>query len=355
MPITSYWRASEYVLRPDPKSVDEDSGGIWEQRIEAHSDAIWERHEPFGGYEARGRHDGPHSECLNLLERRTAAGMVDFANKHGLLGAFSRYYRDRPVLPAGKFFVAPEAVFVQGRLVTIDPKTEGMALIGPGGKLDELLDGEQATRERIIALLKYGPFVWTRVPEEQVAMPSEVSFVRTAADAPTPVPDRPYKAIPWGRAREGFEGLLVLDPQSPTMVSVLCRSETVGMWLYLLGMFQLACFPEPGGDAEDEMIQEINLEIAGASPYLTRSEDGRYERNWRCQDLLQSLYLMLFLDATADREIRKCQAPGCPYYFRVGKHDKARKYCPHPEPGKASRCGSRATSRRNRDRQRQGL
>ena len=143
-----------------------------------------------------------------------------------------------------------------------------------------------------------------------------------------------------------------MDGRSPTLVSVLCRSEPVGAWLYLLGEFQLACFPKAGGYAEDAMIEVINAEVSEVSPFLTRTEGGRYERNWRCRDLLQSLYLMLFLDATADKELRKCRAPNCPNYFRVGTHDKARKYCPSEEPGKVSRCASRASSRMYYERQR---
>ena len=65
--------------------------------------------------------------------------------------------------------------------------------------------------------------------------------------------------------KEPFKAVLVLDEYAPAKFSVLPTSEPLRLWTRTLEFFRLACFPTPGGDAEEEMIEEINLELASAS------------------------------------------------------------------------------------------
>ena len=88
------------------------------------------------------------------------------------------------------------------------------------------------------------------------------------------------------------------------------------------------------------------------SPCPMEGKEGRLEQGWWCRNQLAALYLMVFLDKTAATAYRRCQAPGCGRLFRAGPHSK-RIYCPNPnDPRKASLCGSRVTTQRNRARKR---
>jgi len=53
-----------------------------------------------------------------------ATAIEAFVSEYGLLGLFSRHFRQHPILPEGKFYVAPEAVIgSDGRLQRVDPAT----------------------------------------------------------------------------------------------------------------------------------------------------------------------------------------------------------------------------------------
>jgi hypothetical protein len=85
-------------------------------------------------------------------------------------------------------------------------------------------------------------------------------------------------------------------------------------------------------------------------PYVAATDEDVYRSGWRCPTLLKAMYLMLHLDREAGNKILKCKARDCPNYFRAPPQSK-RKYCPHPEdPSKPSKCGSRVTSQRSRER-----
>jgi hypothetical protein len=119
------WKASAY---------DIDSGAV-----RAAVDASWARYELFASYRpAVGRQDssaGPHLRFAGLKESllrhekepmRFMQDLYSFVNEYGLLGMFWHDYPAGPVLPAGKEFVAPEAlVDSRGRLRSLDPATEG--------------------------------------------------------------------------------------------------------------------------------------------------------------------------------------------------------------------------------------
>lgn len=349
LPLAEQWRASDYRISGRAGSAEDPL------TFRADPEAHWMRYWPFdsykpGGGKRRVLDAGPHLDFLGLrdaIRRDDHAGLLEirrFTARYGLLGLFHRYYRAQPVLPRGKPYIAPEAVLSRdGRLIRVDPATEGRALLSPGGRIDVLLSTE---RGRI--LLQQGVGTSAPVSYERIALPSEVSFMAAEADALEPLHDAlPGELVSWEEAKRPFKAVLVLDEQAPARVSVLPTSEPVRLWTVALGFFELACLPEPGGDAEEEMIEEINLELAGTSPLISRREYGGeiyYERNWRCRSLLESMYLMLYLDVTGGNRIRKCQAPGCPRYFRMGSQSGS-KYCP-------GGCASRATSKRHRERRR---
>jgi SAM-dependent methyltransferase len=136
-------------------------------------------------------------------------------------------------------------------------------------------------------------------------------------------------------ARERFGDLLVLDVTTPTRVSVLCTAEPFDSWRREAAFFTSAETPD-----RVHLIETINDEIGGVSPYISRGEDGWLERSWRCRSLLQATYMMLYLDLTSDNTIRKCQRGGCPDYFRVGAQCKS-KYC-------TERCANAASTRMRR-------
>jgi hypothetical protein len=158
----------------------------------------------------------------------------------------------------------------------------------------------------------------------------------------------------------------VADGRSFTGVSVLCRSEPVHLWERCLELF-----PSPSGDNAQQITAASDREespvessdeylavtsrimMKGAvSPCPVLGEKGRLEQGWWCRNQLSALHLMVYLDKTADTDYRRCQAPGCGRLFRAGPNS-TRIYCPYPkDPQKASICGSRVTSQRNRVRQR---
>jgi hypothetical protein len=138
----------------------------------------------------------------------------------------------------------------------------------------------------------------------------------------------------------------VLDEQANSGVSIISTREPFGYWTAEIEMF-----PVPPCSAG-----HFNSHTWNVQPHAITGESGEVERSWHCSSLLQAMYLMLYFDeTTSEFEIKKCQAPNCPEYFRVRMNDgRSLKsmYCPSDEPGKVSRCASRAASQMYRERQR---
>lgn len=367
IPSAVCYLASKYKIAGRAENDEENP-----LRLEADRWARWKQYDPFDKYKPgaskrRVIDAGPHLDFLNVYgeirrgdqEIRKAlqkgwdadqeineadvnalSAAKQFTERHGFLGLLSQHYLDQPVLPSGKPFIAPEAVFSEkGQLIPIDPATEGRALLSPGGNLDQLAATKRG-RAAIAATHFTAP-----VPYDRIALPSEVSFIATYADHLLPLYDaHAGELVPWEKIKEPFKAMLVLDEDAPARVSVLPTAEPVRLWMMALGFFQLACFPELDGEDEDWKIGKIRRGTTGASLDLTRGEDGGYERNWRCDTLLESIYVMLWLDVTGGNKIRKCQSPGCPKYFRMGSQPGS-KHCP-------GACAGRAASRMYVERQR---
>ena len=134
---------------------------------------------------------------------------------------------------------------------------------------------------------------------------------------------------------------VVLDRQASLGVSVISTREPVFMW-----RDELRSFAQPLSS------KRLNRHLEGVRPRAVASEDGRPAPSWYCPSLLKALYLMLYLDVTTGTKMQKCEAPGCYNYYRVGAHERDSKYCPPPPDKKQSKCASRASSARYRERQR---
>jgi hypothetical protein len=354
------WKASAYDYEVDGHPVS----------IRAVEDAQWERYDPFASYRpATGGRDawaGPHIRFMGLKEflRKELIGdyfkylwdLRSFANEYGLLGLFWDKYPSGPVLPFAKEFVAPEAlVDGQGRLRLLDPATEGKERLI---KLQDRMDKDKSTHGYLKGQRDYYQATGT----DPIALPSEVVvFPKVYGNLPSDGSD--YRPVPWDEAKKEYGALLVADGRSYTGVSVLCRSEPLALWALCLRWFpspsgehaeQLTTAPDRGKgpvDSSDEYLQVVSgMRMQGAvSPNPMVSEEGRLDQGWWCRNQLAALYLMVYLDKTADTDYRKCQAPGCGRLFRAGPNS-TRLYCPHPEdPSKQSRCGQRDTTRRARE------
>ena len=346
--VSALWRASAHRL----------SGGLEGAYIEAASGATWARGEPLASYRPAGKRSdntGPHLAFLKLkglLPRKKEQGagvhedagfydqaLLVFAWSFGLLGLFHEEFSPpRPTLET-KAWMAPEAVIdSNGRLQPVDPATEGTEL---------LLD----------LLQRRGYF--GRPRGREVARSHGVALPRELVCARKPRygfwgPD----LVPWEEARRDYGALLVLDEESADGVSVLCRREPYDYWRRELENFP---YPEPykspgpdpnePGDREREKAAHNRALKAylnrcmgeGVTPYSP--EDGEaFQQGHRCSTLLKALHLLLWLDKTGGGSIRKCQAPGCPGWFRAGSQPGS-KYCPPPDSKEQSQCASRMSSR----------
>ena len=303
------WRASEYVL------VDE----LMEEpvAVEAAPKATWERFTPFDSYQptsrAREVEAGPHLMFLRLKSilrecpERGEKALILFANRYGLLGGFEEYHLQPFLSSVGRRHVAPEVVIDnRGRLQQVDPATEGKDL------LLELLASKGQKVHRF-----------------EIAVPSEISDLLPLR--------RLRRDVPW-EIKEDIDALLVLDEEAPLGVSVLSIREPLLYWHLMLRSF-------PSGDTpvEDLMSDKhtsLNSHLQYVSPYVFVGEDGELERGWRCDSLLQAMYVMFSLDRTGGNNIKKCQRSGCPNHFRVGAQ-KGSKYC-------SEKCANHASTRRGR-------
>jgi hypothetical protein len=264
-----------------------------------------------------------------------------FANKYGLLGHFNEYFAAPILAPRADDLasrVLPDAVLDQrGRLHTVDPATEGKEL------LEALLYERHGPSRRTGERLTLG--------SEYAVLPHELSFSSRRVFTPFGVIKPPLEAshsitVPWAQVRDLYGLRAVLDDQAASGVSIISIREPLAYW-----MPEIEKFPVPPCSAG-----HFNSHTWNVQPYAIPGEDGKLRPSWQCSSLLQAMYLMLYLDETSDEfEIKKCQARNCPNYFRVRADDgRSLKsmYCPPEEPGKVSRCASRAASQMYRDRQR---
>lgn len=281
----------------------------------------WGRAAPFDDYKPitrkREPSPGPHATFLALKEllehnRRKFHDAADlFASRYGLLGLIHLDYFP-PSLPTGKAYVAPEAVVESdGRLRPVDPTREGLELL----------------KKMVNAQL---PPNWPPFTEEQygaVAMPEEISFVSKdflrSEEEPVPAPG---STVPWMKAREDYDAVLVLDPLSipGTGVSVLARKESALSW-----MLALRDFPSPPYTEErlPSLIASVveEMRLAGVRDASSAREDGYPTRGWHCKTLLGSLYLMLYLDLMGNVDLKQCALYDCMEYFRPGAQNSI--YC----------------------------
>lgn len=329
-----YWRANEYRLVRS-------NGEPW---LEAKRGATWSRFSPMRFYRPVGKgkkSDGPHIHLLNYLNKvrqRIARDKRDemlrlLADRYGLLGTFYDWY-SAPVLPAGKMFVAPEAVIkASGELVELDPAASGFDL------LERRLRHEFGQPD-----FRLSPGV--------VAQPSEVRFFQKRERLPGWRPDpagwEPHpEPFSWNELKEHHKGLLILDPKTSVWGSVICQREHAHRWL-----FEVPDLPgtRPNATASEKAaaLSYLNRRLVGVSPYGVLGEDGEAERSWRVTSLVQAIHLMLYLDLTGGADVRRCALSDCGDYFRTSKNS-SRKYC--PDKG----CGTRATSRRYDAKQRRAL
>jgi hypothetical protein len=152
------------------------------------------------------------------------------------------------------------------------------------------------------------------------------------------------EALSWEKVKDLYGVYAVLDDTAEHGVSLVSAREPLDYW-----DTELKRLPSPPCNAESLVGRS-----EGVMPHPVTGSDGKLRHGWRCPSLLKAMYAMLYTDALNDKELRKCQDPDCPGYFNVGKRDKARKYCPHPEDpkNKQSQCGQKVTTQRYREKHR---
>jgi hypothetical protein len=302
-PHMPMWKASSYSL------------------LQATSDAKWERIDPFDSYRPlirqREPEAGPHVMFLKLRQllldddARFLKAPDLFASKWGLLGLFHNSY-SAPILPYPKSYISPEAMIENERLERVDPAVEGLELVAK-------------------AVNESRPPTYPRFTQEDyvlVAMPEEVRFATRDRfrypDDPSGPALSPGKYQSWEEVRTEYDALFVFDPAYRAKASVLARSENIFSW-----NSTLLDFPPPPYDDEERLpalAWILNKQLADASPKATLGEHGNLTRDWRCNTLLQAMYVMLFLDLTGGAKIRGCASHDCSNHFRVGPQPGS-KYC----------------------------
>jgi hypothetical protein len=171
-----------------------------------------------------------------------------------------------------------------------------------------------------------------------VAMPEEVRFAAKDSlrypDDPSGRPLSPSKCEGWNEARRGYGALFLFDPERQEKSSVLARNESIFAWQSVL-----QDFPVPSFEMKERWplwARILNEWLVDISPMITFGDDGRLTPTWRCNTLLQAMYLMLWLDLLRGSELRECGCHDCATYFRKGPQDS--KYC---SPTHASRAAKR--------------
>jgi len=159
-------------------------------------------------------------------------------------------------------------------------------------------------------------------------MPEEVRFAAKDrlryADDPSGRPLSTSRSESWEEARTGYEALFLFNPERQAKSSVLVRSESIFIWQSVL-----LDFPTPPLDTEERWpfwAQLMNEWLVDISPMVTREQGGKLAPAWRCNSLLQAMYLMLWLDLIRGSELRECGCHDCANYYRVGPQTNS-KYC----------------------------
>ncbi len=302
--------------------------------IEASPEAVWTRADPFRSYRpvsaSREPEAGAHLDFMNTRrawERHGPDEALRFANKHGLLGLFYERFSG-PILPAHTSWVTPNAGFTkEGRLREVDPATDGKR------HLEELLSRRRSPNR---------PGEKVRL-ERGVALPHELKFLARTPLAPFGFPQAVSEAfesevVGWEEVKEIYGCYVVPDRYSNSGITILSTREPLFWWEN-----ELENFPsEKHLKAEYGFsLGTINRRIAGnVSPRGYVNERGQAERGWRCPSLLKALYLMLYLDLTGGRGIRKCGRSDCQNHYRAGPQSNS-KYC-------STRCANAASTRKGR-------
>lgn len=290
------------------------------------------RVDPFASYlpPARGRQleAGPHALFLELRKLLLRADTSSssffnaqdlFASQYGLLGLFHHAY-SAPILPDIKAYISPEAVVENGRLDRVDPAVEGLELVAKAVNDSRYPSAPRFTKEDHIL----------------VAMPDEIRF---STKNRYPYPDDPSGRPPWPGApkrweevRANYDALFVFDPARRSKASVLVQKEGLFSW-----KLELEHFPPPPYEQEHlpALAWVFGDWLADVSPIADLGEHGELTQNWRCNTLLQAMYLMLFLDLTGGSQLRECASHDCSNYYRLGPQSNS-KYCSVKHANRAS-------------------
>ncbi len=305
----------------------------WSERphaLVASPQAVWKRADPFTTYEpaSRKRAFGPHVDFATLGGKRERpefdpeAGK--FADKYGLLGLFYEYCSD-PIFPEGKPYVSPNAVInKEGRLCPVDPAKEGKS------HLEELLYKRNGPSPRTGKKMRFSTML--ALPEELAFYPThELAALPGVAAVGGPLGG---EVLHWTDVEEEYGAFAVRDKYATRGVSIISTRERLSLWEMEARDFALRV-----DKGRSLSLDGLNERIAGASPYATLTTEGEVDRGWRCRSLLQAMYLMLYLDLTGGRSIRRCRKSGCGNYYREGSQPTS--YC-------SERCASAASTRMRR-------
>jgi hypothetical protein len=229
---------------------------------------------------------------------------------------------------ASKYWVAPNAVFLRnGRLREVDPATTGKDY------LENLLNQ------------KYPP----EIPDKRtrlrnsLALPGELKFLARSALSTLGLPQAVNETFEpevfgWEEVKEHYGCSVVLDKHSDSGVTVLSTREPLFWWER-----ELKNFPPREHLMVDYgfSLRAMNSRMAGSvSPRGYLNEQGQPERGWRCPYLLSAMYLMLYLDITGGRSIRRCERSVYENHYRAGPQSNS-KYC-------SERCANAASTRMGR-------
>jgi hypothetical protein len=350
-PAAATWKAARYRLVGDKRRPDHNY-------IEAKPGAVWSRKDPFEAYKpvlrrAHEEEGAPHLLFAKLADRALELAPTDdeakhfhqmvrvFADFYGLLGLLWEEFDEVPLLPEREVgrvvFVAPDAVMDgRGRLRVISPATEGKRL------LEELF----RERDRRIFADRGEPHLWE--PEKlvltrgELVLPEELRFQRRGADFLRSVSFRPNRngVCTYDQVRQRYSVRIMFDPRAATGVSIISMREPISAW-----RDELRSFGQPRSPVR------VNRHLVGVNPREVVGKDGG--TSWYCPSLLKALWFMRYLDVHGGTMIKKCQAPRCPAYFRVGPGGDANSmYCPPPLGKTQSQCASRASSAMYRMRRR---
>jgi hypothetical protein len=347
------WKASKHRVVAGSSDPD---------YVEATPDALWARTDPFGTYraadepEARPKQKPAHETFVKLADMEPEFSVSGeeviefnsavrvFADCYGILGLL-REDLGMPLLPGGERpapLVAPDAMIDEtGNLRDIDPATDGkrllVELVNELDRRDYAERGEQHLWKFDDIDLSRSTLVW---PEELRFQKPAMDFSRAAFS--WVLSDRNHDTVfTYEDAQDRYGVRVVFDPWADAGVSVVSTREPVRRWRDELSSF-----------ARDTSWEDLDRRLEGGiRPRAVPGKDRREAENWYCASVLKAIYLMRYLDLNSGMKMQKCQAPGCLEYFRVGPRSRSRKYCPPPPGKKESRCLSRVTTARQRERQ----